>query len=595
MKKVSKNPERVAKRMIRVFQKCLKMVNGESKVYIWIVLSVAIVQGSIPALLLVMMQKIINYIQLNKKQVLLVVFAYIGIGLFQIMLEKIYEYYIIQFNLKFGKSVDEKILEKASQLSLVDYEDPEIYDIINRAQIQRGENLLNYLNSFFGILRDIIAVSGTILILVVYKWLIVIIVLFIPVIQYFYSLKIANMQYLVSISRTVQERKAWYINYLISMGSAFKEIRLYGLKEYFIKTYDRIRCKIIEQDLEIQKSSILMNLFLEVVDYLMSGVIFLYLVSQGLRYKILLGDVTAYIECVDKIKDGTTAIFSGLSNVFRSSLDIELLFTFLELKTDGKTKEEAEEIEEIKSIELQHIYYKYEGNEVYTLKDVSCSLEKGEILGIVGRNGSGKSTLLKIILGFYNNYEGTILVNGKDLRDIDKVSYLNKIGCLFQDYIKYEASVRENVGYGSLQDIDNDVKLQEIIKQVGLAKILGKEKGIDTIVGNWFGGYQLSFGEWQRLAIARAIVKNADFFVLDEPDSALDVNAEMDLLKIYGSYFKEKIGIVVTHKIQHIHFLANKIIVMKNGKVIENGTHHELLKEEGEYYHLYNIQFLTND
>ena len=139
MKKVSKNPERVAKRMIRVFQKCLKMVNGESKVYIWIVLSVAIVQGSIPALLLVMMQKIINYIQLNKKQVLLVVFAYIGIGLFQIMLEKIYEYYIIQFNLKFGKSVDEKILEKASQLSLVDYEDPEIYDIINRAQIQRGD------------------------------------------------------------------------------------------------------------------------------------------------------------------------------------------------------------------------------------------------------------------------------------------------------------------------------------------------------------------------------------------------------------------------------------------------------------------------
>ena len=267
-------------------------------------------------------------------------------------------------------------------------------------------------------------------------------------------------------------------------------------------------------------------------------------------------------------------------------------FNLPELDNTQKAKSGA-----IKQIEVRNLSYRYSGKTEYALKNIDLKINSNEIIAIVGQNGSGKTTLIKILMGFYEDYEGEIFVNGINLKEIDKQYYLTQIATLFQDFVKYEATFRENVAYGNLQIKDNDSKLYEIIKLFGLEKLVADEaRGLDTQIGFWFdNGKQISLGQWQKVALSRAFAKEASMYILDEPNAALDPISEYNLAQLYFKLIRGNIGIIVAHKFNNFCKQVDKIIVMKDGKIESEGKHEELIENSHLYKQLYEIQSGTID
>lgn len=237
---------------------------------------------------------------------------------------------------------------------------------------------------------------------------------------------------------------------------------------------------------------------------------------------------------------------------------------------------------------MENVSYKYGDNDKYTLTNINITLHVGDFVVLMGYNGSGKSTLIKVIMGIYNDYEGGINVNGIDRRLLNLASYRKKIGTLFQDYIKYETTIPENVWYGNLIYKDNLNKINEMLRKVQLEGELNQK---NKNLGYQFNeGRQISIGQWQKLALARTLIKEADLYIFDEPNASLDLVSEDTVLNSIYNEVKNKISIIIMHRFNHVVTKSNKIIVLQNGKLEEMGTHNELLKNKHIYYKLYSIQ-----
>lgn len=588
-----KSNESIIFKIFETLKNCFFLINNFRKSFIFINVFVTFIQGIKPSILIIIMKNIINIIQTESndfQQVFFLIIIYVLVQMCESIITYIYNYYFKKFNLNFSQYLDELLLKKAMKLKLKDFENSETYNIINRAQNQRGTSILSFVNSFFDIFKTVITIVSSLIILSKFNITLIAIVFIIPIIEYLYSLKMGKLQYKISVARTEKERQAWYIDFLVMTGTAFKEIELFNLKEYLLRKYTSIKNRIIKQDLFIEKKVTIVNCILNLCDYVVNGIILGYIVFSGFTKKILIGDVTAYSDSIYNAKTGIELILGNINSIVQQSLFIDLLFKFLSMKVEENDIEDKIEIDTIKSIEFIDLSYKYSGNTEYALKHINLKFESNDLVGIVGKNGSGKSTLIKVLLGFYADYEGELLVNGISLRKINKENYMSKIGCVFQDYIKYETSLRENVGMGYLDHIDNDNKLYEALKYSKTNLEYFEDNGLDTMLGVWFGQKQLSIGEWQRIAIARALLKDADIYVLDEPDASLDSVTERELLLTYKEMFKNKIGIMISHKIRHIQYLTNKIIVLEGGTVVEQGSHKDLINKKGAYQNLFSSE-----
>lgn len=569
-------------------RKCLRIICDYSYCYLLLNIIMSIVQGIYPVVQIYIMQKIINFLQEKNhsfETIAELLFMYILINILSMVLQESYAYYKNKFSLEFEKFIGMKMLKKASKLKVMNFENTETYNLIARAQSQNGSSILFFVNEILNVIKQIIMIGSTMFLLVRFRWWLIIIVMIISVGRCMIEISIDNKWYEIRKERTQEERKIWYINFLFMTGKAFKEIKVLGLASYFAEKYEHIVDKIICQDRRMQKIIAVLTMIIDLIDGAVNGCIYMYIMYLGYVGKILIGDVTSYIECVGNIKDSTQNVFTGIGNIVEQSLYINLFFEFLEIATEEKIK--GIQIDKIRKIELKNVSFKY-SNGKYALKNINITLNADSKTVFVGENGSGKSTLIKIIMGLYDNYEGDIFVNNVNMKDIDLNDYHKKIGCIFQDYVKYELSVRENIAFGNMQKLYDDQYLLTKMDEVGLGKGEGKTYELDTIIGSWFGGTELSIGEWQRIAIARALTSDAEVYIFDEPDASLDVLRQKNLIEIYKKISENKIGIYVSHRINSVQELATQIVVMDKGKIVEKGTHNELMKIKGEYWYLYN-------
>nr|WP_317284107.1 ATP-binding cassette domain-containing protein [uncultured Sellimonas sp.] len=212
--------------------------------------------------------------------------------------------------------------------------------------------------------------------------------------------------------------------------------------------------------------------------------------------------------------------------------------------------------------------------------DKTYSPDKNSHIALIGMNGSGKTMLIKLIMGLYEDYEGKILINNIDVKEIDIEDYQKKVSSVFQDYVKYEMSIRENIGFGDIYNISNEQLVRDQIEKVHLQNKIQKTDSLDLNLGNWFGDFELSGGEWQRIAIARMLMKKAELFVLDGPDASLDVLKQKEMIKIYEQVIENKISIYISHKVDYVHLIANCIYVLVNGEIVEYGEHKQLLNRK---------------
>lgn len=569
---------------------CLNLIYHFDKKYLFLSIVMATIQGTLPSISLLISQRIINSMQVSSKsmeEILFLLGMYIIITISPSILLSYYGFYKIQFNKNFGKHIEILLLEKVSKLKLQDFENDDTYDMINRAQSQKGLNITMLSDNIISVIRDSISIISLIAVLSQFKIWLIIIVVVLPTLNSIYSVKLGKEQYDVNVNRTWKDRKAWYIDYLLSKGYAYKELVIFDLKNKLLDEFKSLKEDMISQDMKIEKKYFFANIIYILLDSILSSGIMVFILFQGFLKRILIGDVTTYIQAVQSIKDNIESLFSLFNTIIHDLFYTDFLFEFLEYDCKDSAIKNEHISNEIETIEIVNLSYKYPNTSNYALKNINLTLEKNNPIAILGKNGSGKTTLLKILLGFYDDYEGEILINGKELRNIKEQEYINRVSCMFQDYIKYEASIRENVGMRESYEKDIDNKIKFILQETNLNKKIYEEEGLDTILGNWFGKKQLSMGEWQRIAISRALLKNADLYIFDEPDSSLDAEAENGLLSLYRKTFEGKFGIFITHNIPHVKKVTNNIIVLENGEISESGDHNELISKEGVYFNLF--------
>ena len=287
------------------------------------------------------------------------------------------------------------------------------------------------------------------------------------------------------------------------------------------------------------------------------------------------------------------SILAGIGNIYENNLFMAHYFEFLELKPQMQVAAPRQKlpVSLIRGIEFRGVGFRYPESDEWVLRGIDLKIPPGEKIALVGHNGAGKTTLIKLLSRLYDPTEGAILLDGINIRELDPIELRQKIGVIFQDFVRYHLPVSENIGFGQIEAADRMDRIVESARKSGAdAMIEGLPEGYQTLLGRWFhGGHELSLGQWQRVALARAFMRDAEILVLDEPTASLDARTEYEIFQHFKELTAGKMAILISHRFSTVR-MADRIVVIQGGQIVEIGSHEELLRMEGTYAQLFSMQ-----
>lgn len=538
--------------------------------------------------------KVTNRDDINFNSALWCIILLIIVSIFNNIVSSLKNYFEDLFQNIVDYNLNGDIMEKANKLSLSDFENSEIYDKLQRAQKEAGYRPFGMFTSILFIISGVITLISSVTIIFIWNWWVAIILILAPSLSTISLLKYGQKEFLTHWKRASESRQAWYFSYLLTADVNCKEIKLCNLGEHLIERYRKIFHGFYKEDKNLARKRITITIIFDLINELVVGAVILIIAYSTFVGNLFIGDFYTYLSSAKLIRLNSQTLLNALFNMYRDNLYIKQLFDFLELPANDDTRSEAAleiAFDEITHIEFNNVSFKYPNSNRYALKNLNLKLCKGEKIAIVGENGSGKTTFIKILTRLYDSYEGEILINGISIKRFN-VNYIrNKMSVVFQDFIKYELTVRENIGFGNLKVLNSDDEILNSAQLSGIDQFVIKlPKGVDNQLGSWFdGGVQLSGGQWQKIALARAFIKDSDIYVFDEPTSALDPLSEKEIFDKFFQLSEDKIGIFTSHRFSTVRY-ASQILVFKEGELLEHGNHEQLMNLQGYYYKLYNIQ-----
>ena len=554
-------------------------------------LFLCVINVILPYITMINTQEIINRIQigLSIRLILKRLIIFLILGILYIISSNLYNFLILKYKEYLYLELNKKFLDNSLKFNLKDFENPEVYNIIQRAEQEIGIRPYNIIISLLSIISQSVNLISACLILT--KWHLTLIIGFILLASFAskYFISISKNEYDILMNRTNYERKSWYISHLLIKDEYIKEVRLFGLSKYLIQQFIELRSRFFKENVDVLKRQYIFSEIYQLMNYVISFFIIFLAIYESTQGILLVGTAMTYINTSSKIENAIQNIVSNIFGIYKDSLYIDNIKKYFNYESNKFYGNKT--LKNITTIEFVNVSFKYPNREVYAIRNTSFKIKKGEILAIVGENGSGKTTIIKLLNGLYDEYEGNILINGIEIREIDKKSLRNCLATLFQDYNKYQFTIKENIGFGSIDNLDDIEKIKYSAKKGGADQFINcLPNNYTQQVGYWFeGGTQLSGGQWQKLGLSRLFMKNADCLILDEPTASLDPFSELEIFKQLYQNSNEKINIIITHRFINTVF-ANKIIVLKNGEIIEKGKHDELLKQDGFYKDMFDIQ-----
>lgn len=484
--------------------------------------------------------------------------------------------------------LENNILNKLENIPYKLFEDPKFIDLLNKSD-GVGERGISLIYSTLSIIQSIITVVGFSFILVHHHWVLITPLLIITVHTLITNMKLGHQKYRFRENQILLMRKAGYLLDLLKSKEGAKEIRIFGNGKYIKDYWSKLFIENSRANLKFEKYLSSINLLLSCVGNLITFIttfILIFLASKG---TMSVGSYVALSQAILSSQGLLSNIAIQLSRIYENFIFSKdyLHFTRLSEVQFNNKMEFPPVIKE--GIRINNLSYNYNNNNV--LNNISTFIRPNEKIAIVGANGAGKSTFVKCLLGLYSDYSGEILIDNLDVKQINSVSFRKNVTALFQDYLRYNLKVRENIAFGNLD------KLNCIPSLVGVATLTNADKfidrlkdGYDTELGPQFiGGQELSGGQWQKIALSRALIKNSQIVVLDEPSAALDPLSEAALFNQFIQITRGKISIFVSHRLGSC-ITADRILVLKDGKIIEEGKHDELLLMNGEYAKMFREQ-----
>lgn len=583
---------------LKKLPKTVSIIRQVNKKLFFFTIVFSVITGIFPVITLILSQELINSLVQGKDFLTSTVMIFALYMLASFVGELFIEakgftegkfQYLLQYRLNY------MIMEKCTGLSLEDFESSEMYDKIEKITGEISYRPFQIFLAIISLLTSAITMVSSAVLLFSWNPYISILLLLVPVVSVLYFLKIGQQEFDVIWNRAKDERKTWYLSYLLTHDFSYKEVSLLGIKDYLLGNFMKISNGFIEQNIKILKKKTKFNIIYELIMQSVSCLIIGAAVISAYVGDILVGNVMSYIRSVGLVQSNSQAIMANIYTIYNSSLYMDMLFEFLNYCGNSKKSIDEKKLNgQISSVNIKNLSFSYK-NRKNVLKNINISLQKGEKVALVGPNGSGKSTLIKILSGLYEIKSGDILINDISLKDIDIEDYYTKISVLFQDFVKYELTLQENIGFGDMKNFHSSENMKTVLDKLQ-ATFLKRNEDYDLSMqlGNWFEeGQQLSQGQWQKVALARAYFKDASIYILDEPNAALDTVSEREIFDNFFEISREKIGIFISHRLSAAK-MADKIIVMDKGEIVGIGNHEELLKKCSVYQILYQAEIYEN-
>jgi ATP-binding cassette subfamily B protein len=403
----------------------------------------------------------------------------------------------------------------------------------------------------------------------------------------------AELSFRVISWRAPEARRLNYLEHLLTDYEAVKEIKLFNLGEPLLGRYADLFWKFLREDQAIAQKRSLASFVWGLLATLSYYGAYAWIVWRAVGNTITLGDMTLYIGIFRSSQNMFEGILYGLTGLYENGLFMSNLFAFLELTPSMRVAASPllppKDI--TRGIEFRNVSFKYEGHDEYALHNVNIHIEPHEKIALVGPNGAGKTTLIKLLTRLYDPTEGQILLDGVDLRDYDLRELRQRIGVIFQDFVRYHLAASDNVGFGQIEALEDRPRIIGASEKSGAHSIITTlPQGYETVLGRWFSkGRDLSGGEWQKIALARAFMRDCEVIVLDEPTAALDAENELRVFQQFRKLTEEKIAVIISHRFSTVR-MADRIFVIEEGRVTEEGSHEALLALGGLYAKLFTLQ-----
>ncbi len=485
----------------------------------------------------------------------------------------------------------EKIIRKTAELTIAQLEDPEFYDKLERARTQTNSRV-DLMTNALGQAESIISIITLIAGLVYFEPILILILVLSIIPSFINEAKFSSTRYSLARSWTAERRELDYLRFIGANNQTAKEIKLFGLTDFIAERFKNLSNDyyLINKKLSLKQSfyGSLFNI-LGVLSYYGAYVFIILRVLTGV---ITIGELTFLSGSFNRLRNNLQGFFSRFTRISESALYLQDYFDFIDLTVEQTSEAKTAMPKTIKEgFQINDLHFAYAGSETEVLKGVTFKLNAGEKMAFVGQNGAGKTTLIKLFLRFYEPTQGEILLDGININTFDVDEYRKRFGVIFQDFFKYEFTLRENIAVGNIDEVENDEVISYAASKSLAEQVVNEmTHGLEQRLGRrFYKGTELSGGQWQKVALARAYMKDADVMVLDEPTSALDAQAEFDVFERFIALTKGKTSIIISHRFSTVR-MADRILVLQNGQVLELGTHQELMANPKLYAELFKLQ-----
>ncbi|RKH68507.1 ABC transporter ATP-binding protein [Corallococcus llansteffanensis] len=495
-----------------------------------------------------------------------------------------------------GNLLNERILQKALELELKHFEDSDTYDKMQNARREANARPLSLVMQAFSIVRNVITLSTYAVLLVSLSPWSVLVLLAASIPAFIAEARLAAEGFRLYSWRAPEGRKLNYLEWILTRDSTVKEVKLFGLGPLVLGRYRTLFQKFFAEDRALARKRMAWGLGLGLLSLAAFYGCYLFVASRAAAGNISVGDMVLYLSVFRQGQAAFQGILTSVGSMYEDALFMSNLFAYLDIPTVGETPRVLPALSPPRgpgnAIELRDVSFRYAGKDAWALRNVSLTLKPGQKLALVGENGAGKSTLVKLLLRMYEPTEGKVLYGGVDTAAMDVGDLRGRFGAVFQDFVRYQFNVAENIGLGHVAALEDRPRIHRAAEQGGANTVIETLPGqYDTMLGGWFEkGQELSSGQWQKLAVSRAFMRDdAEVLILDEPTASIDAEAEHALFERFQALAADRIAIVISHRFSTVR-MADQIAVLHNGTVQELGSHDELMALDGRYAHLFRLQ-----